>query len=110
MAYKQDRPYLIIWRIPPTDRRAEFQHGWFTSEEVGNFFRNHSNPKRPKAQFVNPEDIEWLPGELIDMKMYKQEFHHDYDSIHEIFNSDSLAAQRFREGSSLNDLFWEIEW
>ena len=110
MAYRQDRPYLIIWRIPPSKTRAEYQHGWYTAEEVGRFFRNHSNPTRAKDIHVDPDKIVYLPAELIDMKMYKQEFHHDYDSIHEIFNSDSLAAQRFREGSSLNDLLWEIEW
>ena len=112
-----DKPYLIVWK---NEAKNRVEGNWYTAVEAVNFIKYRSNPKRPKMDVkadqgtvVNRHDpdVEWLPGELVEAKMYKMAGHRDYASIELIYDSNSLIATNFKEGvATIQDVLWEVEW
>lgn len=112
-----NKPYLLVYRSV-SERTPEFVGTWKTGPEAAAWISNHSNPKRVdiNVKAGDPTDpfdpnTKWKLGDLVDAKLYKIAVSGVYDTLVEIYNSDSFSATAFKEGTiKMQDLLWDIEW
>lgn len=104
------RPYLMVYERPEKHDGPTYIGQWMDGPYAAKWIKLRSNEKRRNFDLETGEPLEWLDGELAKAKLYKMQ-NYSYDSLTEIYSSDSLIAQNFKEGvASIRDVLWEIEW
>ena len=101
----------MVSRKPEKFSGPEYVGQWMSGPDAVMWIKFRSNEK---VRHHDPETGEplggYAPGELAKARLYKLQ-NYEYESLTQIYDSESLIAQNFIEGvASMQDLLFEIDF